>query len=125
MTFPIYCINLEQREDRKKHAKKQFKKLNINNLIYLRLTKDKRGGVYGCFESHMKVWKSFLKNYPDEPYCLVLEDDFVPTRKSKQMIKKAVTFLDKHGENVDVLMLHHNFVPVETKFTVVSRMDTD
>ena len=75
--FPIYCINLDHRTDRKRHSLKEFAKLNIphSTVIYPRFTKDRRGGVYGCFNSHMRVWKKSLQ-HTDVVYTLVVEDDF-------------------------------------------------
>ena len=112
--YPIYCINLEHRKDRKEHSLDQFKKLEINKVIYPHFTKDKRGGVYGCFDSHIKVWKDFLK-YPNQKYCLVFEDDFVISKDSKLFMKKAVEFIEKNYEDIDILCLHDLRVNVENK----------
>ena len=54
MSYPIYCINLKNKNDRKINSEEQFKKLNIYNVIYPLFTKDKRGGIYGCYASHME-----------------------------------------------------------------------
>jgi GR25 family glycosyltransferase involved in LPS biosynthesis len=58
--MPIYCINLKHRTDRKEHSLNEFKKIGISEdkVMYLPFTKDARGGVYGCFDSHMKIWIS-------------------------------------------------------------------
>ena len=65
MDYTIYCINLKERIDRKEDAKKQFKKINIkpSSVIFLDFYKHKKGGIYGCYDSHMKVWNDFYKNY--------------------------------------------------------------
>lgn len=44
--IPIYCINLENCKDRKKHSLEQFAKLGIpqDRVTYLYFTKDERGG---------------------------------------------------------------------------------
>ena len=44
--YPIYCINLEHRKDRKEHTIKEFEKLDIpyNKVIYPHFTKHKGGG---------------------------------------------------------------------------------
>ena len=61
--YPIYCINLEHRKDRREHSMKQFETLGIspNRVKYPHFTKDPRGGVYGCFDSHIKIWNDFLQ----------------------------------------------------------------
>jgi GR25 family glycosyltransferase involved in LPS biosynthesis len=113
-SYPIYCINLKHRTDRKLHTLNQFTKLNIpeHKVIYLPFSKNRNGGVYGCFDSHMKVWNDFLIMYPKEKYCLILEDDFVINNKSKTMLAKAAKFIDKNYHDIDVLMLHNLAIKV-------------
>lgn len=113
--FPIYCINLEHRKDRKEHTIEQFKKLNINhdNVIYPHFIKDNRGGIYGVFDSHMKVWNDFFVKHPNQNYCLVFEDDFVIFENSKSIIKKAIDFIEKNYKDIDILFLHNLKVNVD------------
>lgn len=49
--YPIYCINLEHREDRLRHSMTQFKNLGIshNTVIYPFFKKDPRGGCIRLF----------------------------------------------------------------------------
>ena len=56
----------------------QFTNLEISptTVNYPHFTKDPRGGIYGCFDSHIKVWNDFFINHPNEKYVLVFEDDF-------------------------------------------------
>ena len=113
----IYCINLEHRKDRKKHSLEQFTKMGIphDNVLYLHFTKDKRGGVYGCFDSHMKVRNDFYTNYPNEKYCLVFEDDFVAPTNWEYIINKASQFLEKNYDDIDILFLHNICISVDNK----------
>lgn len=109
--YPIYCINLQNRIDRKQHTKEQFVKLNIplDSVTYPHFTKDPSGGAFGCFRSHMFVWKDFLEKHPDKPYCLVLEDDFLVNtsdQECQRIIKDATDFLDS-TKSVDILHLHN------------------
>ena len=115
--YPIYCINLEHRKDRKENTKKEFEKLDIpyNEVIYPHFTKNKRGGVYGCFDSHMKIWKDFFDKHPNKKYCLVFEDDFVITKHSKSIMKKAVKFIDENYKDIDLLFLHNLRVDVDNE----------
>ena len=46
MSYPVYCINLVYRLDRKKHAIDNFKKLGIKNVIFPTFHKDERGSSY-------------------------------------------------------------------------------
>lgn len=116
MTYPIYCINLEHRKDRKQHSLEQLKKLGVSldNVIYPKLTKDKRGGVYGCFDSHMKVWNDFIKNHPNSNYALICEDDFLAP-SSNYLFKNAIEFINNNCDNLDILFLHDTCIDVENK----------
>lgn len=115
--FPVYCINLQHRKDRREHTKTQFKKLNIpiDKVIYPNLKKDIRGGVYGCFDSHMKIWKHFFEKYPKQKICLIFEDDFIVKENTKNIIKEALHFLKINYDNVDILFLHNLNIIVQNK----------
>jgi hypothetical protein len=109
--YPIYCINLEHRNDRKIHSINEFSKINIHykNVKYLSFTKDNRGGVYGCYDSHMKVWNDFYYNYPNNKFCLVFEDDF-KFLICKEEFHNWLISLFSSQQNVDfkVVMLAYN-----------------
>jgi GR25 family glycosyltransferase involved in LPS biosynthesis len=113
----IYCINLEHRSDRKKHSLEQFTKMGVShdNVVYPHFTKDKRRGVYGCFDSHMKILNDFFVNYPNETYCFILEDDFIAPSNYTHIIKKATTFLENNYYDVDILYLHDICMKVKNK----------
>ena len=115
--FPIYCINLKHRKDRKKHSLKEFKKLGLSSdkIIYPNFIKDKRGGVYGCYESHIYIWNNFFKKYPDNKYCLIFEDDFIINNNTNIILKKATKFIDKNYNNIDMLFLHNLKLHVDNK----------
>jgi hypothetical protein len=51
--YPIYCINLLERPDRKQHVEQEFKKINIDfaKVNFPIFTRDHRGCVYGCYDS--------------------------------------------------------------------------
>ena len=87
---PIYCINLDDKEDRWKFMEDQFKYWEIEN--YTRVSAyDGRGdndlgeilkgkypdnmtsGEVGCVTSHLKAMKMFLET--DAPCALMMEDD--------------------------------------------------
>ena len=109
---PIYCINLKERVDRKKHAQKEFRKIDIkhNDVIFLDFFRHKNGGIYGCYDSHMKVWNDFYKNHLYKEFCIVFEDDFEVTENSILYLKKAISFIEKNKDKIDILFLHDNFI---------------
>ena len=115
--MPIYCINLKNREDRKRESFQQFRAMGISpeNVIYPSFTKDIRGGAYGCFDSHVKIWHDFYLYFPNESYALIFEDDFIAPPEGLLMIKKAEQFISKNEEHVDILHLHNLCIPVSDK----------
>jgi GR25 family glycosyltransferase involved in LPS biosynthesis len=115
--YPIYCINLEHRKDRKIHSLNQFKKIGLSHdkIIYLHFIKDINGGVYGCFDSHIKVWNDFFKKYPNQKYALIFEDDFVFINNSESIIKNADEFINNNYDNIDILFLHNTCIDIENK----------
>jgi GR25 family glycosyltransferase involved in LPS biosynthesis len=113
--YPIYCINLEHRKDRKKHSMTQFTNLGFlpNKVNYPHFIKDSRGGVYGCFDSHIKIWTDFFVNYPNQKYALIFEDDFLATNNSKFILKNATKFIANNYDKIDILFLHNMCVDVD------------
>jgi GR25 family glycosyltransferase involved in LPS biosynthesis len=113
--YPIYCINLEHRKDRLRHSISQFKNLGIshNTVIYPFFKKDPRGGIYGCFDSHIKIWNDFFINHPNDKYALIFEDDFVTTNNSKSILENATKFIDNNCDKIDILFLHNIYVNLE------------
>jgi len=118
--YPIYCINLEHRIDRKQHTKEQFARINVplDSVTYPHFTKDLSGGAFGCFRSHMFVWKDFLEKHPDKPYCLIFEDDFLVNASDQECqdtLKDATEFLDSRINPVDILHLHNLCISTDSQ----------
>ena len=111
--FPIYCINLHDRPDRKKHSQSEFDKifnLKKRKINYPYFVKHPKGGLHGVYNSHMKIWEDFYNKYPKYNYCLVFEDDFLVSRDTKRIIKKAEKFIKLNDKNIDILFLHNKCV---------------
>lgn len=71
--FPeIYCINLQDRDDRNKHMIDQFLKYNLKVNFY-RPERHPVSGAIGCRESHLAVLKEAKKR--GLPDVLIFEDD--------------------------------------------------
>lgn len=72
----IVVITLRERVDRQTHVINLFKKLNIPFEFYY-AERHPRGGLVGCFTSHVNVYKIALKKgYKN---ALIFEDDMIPT----------------------------------------------
>jgi GR25 family glycosyltransferase involved in LPS biosynthesis len=109
LDIPVFCINLDRRPDRWKKFSSQpgvqelphlqrFSAMDGSKIPVLDndkislisqyniLHKSRRShdeidtkGAVGATLSHTNIWKLFLERYPDQEYCLVLEDDaYIP-----------------------------------------------
>ena len=71
----IGCISLVEANERYVRCVSEFSKANFLDKVYfLRVNKHKKGGRYGCFDSHLKMYKIALDRGVD--YALIFEDDF-------------------------------------------------
>jgi len=55
----------------------------------------------------MKVWNDFYEKYLDKEICIAFEDDFKVTENSIYYLKKAISFIEKNGNEIDILFLHN------------------
>lgn len=104
--LPAYLINLEHRTDRLESATKCLNEIGIKFKRFNAI-KHEKGGVYGCFASHIAVWKQFLEEDKESDYVLVFEDDIRIRDKNIKWIEKINEFLSTTKESVDVLFLHN------------------
>ena len=92
----IVCINLKSRDDRYIYAKDVFTKYNIPARIE-RFDRSSYGGIYGCFDSHMKVIRDSYEKGMNQ--ILIFEDDLKPTDAySLEHIQNAVNFMRKNDK---------------------------
>ena len=110
--IPIYCINLHERPERKQNAIQELEKIHIDkkNVIFLEFHKHKKGGCYGCYDSHLKIWHDFYHNHKDKEMCIIFEDDVEVTENSKMYLKRAIPFIEKNKDEIDLLFLHDKFI---------------
>lgn len=119
--FPVYCINLIERTDRKEHVINEFNKIgiDISKVIFPNFNRDIRGGKYGCYDSHVKIWNEFYHN-SNENYCLIFEDDFISSDDSADLLKKSNLFMKNNHNNVDFLFLHNLFIKSNERININS-----
>ena len=102
--FDFVCISLNNRSDRRDKIKETLHQLGIHKRInWWIVDKHKRGGIYGCFESHWSVWNcSEFKR----PYLCVFEDDIkvAPGAKAKfiSALEKAQEYLPIYFDIVNL-----------------------
>ena len=101
----IYCINLEKRSDRWSQIQLNFqlKGLPASMVQRWNAIPDEEFGALGCAKSHVAVLANFLTK-DNEPYCLILEDDFEFIRPWNEFIER---FNEIAGQSIewDALLL--------------------
>jgi glycosyl transferase family 25 len=101
-----FYINLEHRLDRKQHVEDELNKIGIKAERFNAIKME--NGAIGCSMSHLKLLQEAQKNNLD--HILIVEDDikFLNVDLFKAQFNK---FLEKHGNNWDVILLAGNNMP--------------
>jgi glycosyl transferase family 25 len=105
----IVCINLDFRKDRKLISQNIFKNLHINSRFHT-VQKHPKGGMYGCFESHIQVIQdAYNKGLGN---VLIFEDDIklTPSYTSNQ-VDICIDFI-KNNKDWDIFYL--GYIPCNT-----------
>lgn len=98
----IICISLRNRMNRRDQASQIFKELGIPVTFFI-VDKHPNGGIYGCFDSHIKIVQYMQKNNKNN--ILIFEDDVEPTASFDiSHIENAVKFM-KLNQNWDLFYL--------------------
>ena len=88
----IYCISLENREDRRNEALRQFSMVGLAGKVeFVLVKKHPSDSEQGIYESHMLCMANGLKCGSEN--ILIFEDDIVFERFSRQVLKNAIHFL--------------------------------
>jgi len=99
----MYCINLLEREDRYNAMIQQFKRFDLE-VEFFRTHKHPKGGMYGCFDSHIHCLKDARKN--DLDYCIIFEDDNIFYDNADIKLKHAIECVEKYHD-IDMIFLHN------------------
>jgi glycosyl transferase family 25 len=101
-----YYINLDSRPDRKQHVEKELNQIGVNaerfNAIKM------KNGAIGCSMSHLKLLEIAKENNFD--HILIVEDDILFT-KPETFVNQFNTFLSKHSNSFDVVLVAGNNLP--------------
>ena len=98
----IFCISLQNRTDRRDEVSKIFNELNIP-VKFVIVNKDPKGGIYGCFDSHIKIIK--YMNEHNKNNILIFEDDIIPTDSyNLKNIENSIQFM-KTNKSWDLFYL--------------------
>ncbi len=93
----VYCISLENREDRRREALRQFSMVGLAGKVeFVLVKKHPSDSEQGIYESHMLCMANGLKSGAEN--ILIFEDDIVFERFSRQVLKNAIYFLKNSGD---------------------------
>jgi hypothetical protein len=93
----IYCISLEEREDRRQSAAASFAKVGLAGKVEFIIVKKHPSNVMqGMYESHMACLRKGLE--ADAKNIVVFEDDVVFERFNPERLKSCTEFMVQHPE---------------------------
>jgi len=102
-----FYINLDHRTDRKEHVTGQLTNLGLQGFERFNAIKMENGAI-GCSMSHLKILQTAVQNHWD--HVLIVEDDI--TFLNPELFKANLeTFLQRNGNNWDVILLAGNNMP--------------
>jgi len=88
----IYCISLDEREDRRAEAKRQFGKIGLLERVEFVIVKKHPHNIeQGIFESHLTCMEKGIRAGADT--IVVFEDDILFERFSPADLKNCIDFL--------------------------------
>ncbi|OGP88207.1 MAG: hypothetical protein A2031_04670 [Deltaproteobacteria bacterium RBG_19FT_COMBO_43_11] len=91
----IYCISLEEREDRRQSAKDSFAKVGLADKVEFVIVKKHPSNVMqGMYESHMACLQKGLE--AGARNIVIFEDDVIFERFNPERLKKCTDFLTQN-----------------------------
>lgn len=115
-----FCINLVTKKLHEQ-VKILLQDLDIKDVKFSNSTPHKLGGKYGCYESHLNIWKEFYTDFPDEKYCLIFEEDVTINKEHvemsyyKDIISQSETFIKNNYENIDFVFIKNNSFELDSE----------
>lgn len=91
----IYCINLDRRIDRWKHAQNEFRSMGILDRVTRVSAVDHRDGRIGLIKSFLQIFKDVKEREVDN--VLIFEDDvhFISENNPLETLEKAISQIGK------------------------------
>ena len=109
----FFYINLAHRKDRKQQIENEFKRigLNKNKIIRIEAIRNKFNGHIGAAKSHLKCIK--IAKQMGLRNVIIFEDDFTFALSIKKINRNINKFIEKMGNNWDVLHLSSLVIDAE------------
>lgn len=99
----IYCISIDEREDRREKAQAQFTTVGLLDRVeFVIVAKHPENRTQGIFESHMHCLRKGLKAGAD--HILIFEDDVFFQKFDERLLHEACAALE-NSTNWDALFL--------------------
>lgn len=93
----MYCISLEDRPDRRAEARKQFRKVGLENRVeFVVVKRNTQNSEQGIFESHMDCIRRGIQANVEN--MIIFEDDIVFERFDARRLKRCVQFLSQNRD---------------------------
>ena len=93
----IYCISLENREDRRREAMMQFSRVGLTEKVeFVIVGKHPTDCEQGIYESHMHCLAKGLESGAGN--ILIFEDDIIFERFSPELLKNVIHFLRENSD---------------------------
>lgn len=100
MNIKSYCISLKENKHERVRCRKVFKHYDLNVDFYI-VERSPKGGVFGCFESHINVLKMGVEHFngvDDDNYIFIMEDD-VYFEGDTHIIHDTISYLSNVKNN--------------------------
>lgn len=92
-----YCISVDEREDRREEARRQFGAVGLADRVeFVIVKKHPVDNEQGIYESHLECLRRGTR--ADARTMLIFEDDIIFDRFSARVLADCVHFLSTHGD---------------------------
>jgi hypothetical protein len=107
----IGCINLYKDRERYENTVSEFKKVGIFDQVYFhRCDPHPKGGRYGCYDSHIKLYEKALSMNSD--FALIFEDDFYFNDQNhlSRSLENAFSCMKKKKDTWDIIKMNNSLM---------------
>jgi GR25 family glycosyltransferase involved in LPS biosynthesis len=97
MKVKSYCISLKENEKDRKRCQEIYNYYNLDVEFHI-VDRSPKGGMYGCFESHIDVINKGLKlmnDHSEYDYLFIMEDDVYFETDDNILFKHIEPFINK------------------------------
>ncbi len=109
ITIPVYVVNLERkpllkkgfRDHNKFFSDIRFTKAFDSTKEKLPPHKQSKDGRFGCYMSHINIWKKIINGKDD--WVIVAEDDAAFNPKLEKDLPKIIELMNKNKSNIGIL----------------------